>query len=716
MTVYSFSSAIAFIICLTLSAFVFFKRRESAQNRFFVFVTLLIGIWCLFPVVTHTITDQASALFWGRVIYLFALVVPAVFLNFILIAIGLNNEKVQRRIVKLAYILFFLFSIVSFNPLFINNIKHMREYAVVVPGPLYHLFVLFFGIMCLYAFYNLIMQYRLAEHSSKNRLRYLLVGFVIAYIGGILHFIPAYIGVEPIPHDILLVMYTLIIFYAIVRHNLMDIEVVIKKTLIFSVFFIVTFGVFVIVTLLTQQITDGKLLGLALSSMIIIITARPIENLLVRLTDKYLFQKKYDYQHVIEIFLDDVITEMNLNKIISRTLELFDKTLRPVNPLIFVRNGVKDRLVAHSSAGEVINVIATMDSPLVEYLKRHKNIVSIEEKTAGDPDTAVVEEMKKNNAILAIPLMTRDDFIGFMLLGKKKSDMAYSTVDMSILNDLARTEAIALKNAEYIDELNALYAEKLQAKVKTELAAMADGMSHQFNNRFMVIAMALGYARNALTKISEGFSDAEKEKVNSCIESVSRAEKSAVTGGEIARGLLNFSRPDKVGFKMVNVAETVDQALQMVEYKHPDFSRLEKIKTIQPGIPLTWANLTYIQEMYFIVFDNAYDAIQSKLLDDPDFKGKIDVSVACEDDKKTVSITVKDNGIGMTSDILEKVKEAIPYVTTKVSSGKSGYGAGVHILKRLVEFHKGRIDYETLYGEGTAVKISMPVCDEPQSA
>jgi len=70
--------------------------------------------------------------------------------------------------------------------------------------------------------------------------------------------------------------------------------------------------------------------------------------------------------------------------------------------------------------------------------------------------------------------------------------------------------------------------------------------------------------------------------------------------------------------------------------------------------------------------------------------------------------------MGMTSETLDKVKQAVPYFTTKASSGKSGYGAGTQVLRRLIDFHGGRIMYDSEYNKGTAITIFMPITDRPK--
>jgi len=66
-------------------------------------------------------------------------------------------------------------------------------------------------------------------------------------------------------------------------------------------------------------------------------------------------------------------------------------------------------------------------------------------------------------------------------------------------------------------------------------------------------------------------------------------------------------------------------------------------------------------------------------------------------------IIIKDNGIGMDSESLEKVTEM--FFTTK----KKGTGLGVSLSKEIVELHGGKLEYESSLGKGTKVTITLPM-------
>ena len=69
----------------------------------------------------------------------------------------------------------------------------------------------------------------------------------------------------------------------------------------------------------------------------------------------------------------------------------------------------------------------------------------------------------------------------------------------------------------------------------------------------------------------------------------------------------------------------------------------------------------------------------------------------------TLFIIVKDNGIGMDKETLDKIK--VPFYTTKAN----GTGLGVSLSKEIIEAHSGHLSYTSIQDKKTIAKIVLPV-------
>ena len=72
-----------------------------------------------------------------------------------------------------------------------------------------------------------------------------------------------------------------------------------------------------------------------------------------------------------------------------------------------------------------------------------------------------------------------------------------------------------------------------------------------------------------------------------------------------------------------------------------------------------------------------------------------------ESDNKLL-ININDDGIGISKEIMDKIYE--PFYTTK----RSGTGLGVSLSKEIINAHNGNIEYSSVEGNGTEVKIILP--------
>ena len=88
---------------------------------------------------------------------------------------------------------------------------------------------------------------------------------------------------------------------------------------------------------------------------------------------------------------------------------------------------------------------------------------------------------------------------------------------------------------------------------------------------------------------------------------------------------------------------------------------------------------------------------------------KSSVSVSPENDstkRQFISVTVRDNGIGMSSDNLTKIFN--PFFTTK----DKGTGLGLAISHNIIKAHQGTIDAVSEEGKGTSFTVKIPCWDE----
>ncbi|MBN1763039.1 MAG: PAS domain S-box protein [Methanomicrobia archaeon] len=235
------------------------------------------------------------------------------------------------------------------------------------------------------------------------------------------------------------------------------------------------------------------------------------------------------------------------------------------------------------------------------------------------------------------------------------------------------------------DEERERLLSELEAK-NTELERFTYTVSHDLSSPLFAI-------RGFTSLMREDLEQSETENLNSHLE---RIETAAVKMEHFLRDTLQLSRIGRVTNPPEDVpfGEIVEDALEQTS---GELKANNVAVSIAEDFPTVHVDLVRIAEVLvnFITNSIKYRG------DQPQPKIEIGYRV---DDKGTVFF-VKDNGIGIDKSAHEKVFELF----YRVDTGGEGTGAGLAIVKRIVEVHGGRIWIESETGKGCTVCFTLPV-------
>ncbi len=155
----------------------------------------------------------------------------------------------------------------------------------------------------------------------------------------------------------------------------------------------------------------------------------------------------------------------------------------------------------------------------------------------------------------------------------------------------------------------------------------------------------------------------------------------------------SFARMPKPVFRPEPVLDITRQALFMQEVAHPAI-RFELDAPETP--PLLVCDRRQIAQALTNLLKNAAEAVAARQEKEP-IDGCVRLSMDVGTD--TLSISVTDNGIGLPSDLRDRLTE--PYVTTRAR----GTGLGLAIVKKIVEEHAGTLDLTDAPGGGTVASM-----------
>jgi CheY-like chemotaxis protein/anti-sigma regulatory factor (Ser/Thr protein kinase) len=173
--------------------------------------------------------------------------------------------------------------------------------------------------------------------------------------------------------------------------------------------------------------------------------------------------------------------------------------------------------------------------------------------------------------------------------------------------------------------------------------------------------------------------------------------------------LLAFSRRQMYEPRIIEINPVIQHLEKMVERIIGEDIKIEK--NLSGNLPAIKADPAQIEQIIMNLIVNASDAIRDNR--NPNSK-TITLETALQkaeeetDKPDYVTITVKDTGIGFPEEIKDKVFE--PFFTTK-EQGR-GTGLGLSTVYGIVKQNKANIEINSVYGNGSEIKICWPVCSE----
>ncbi|MGB9810083.1 MAG: sensor histidine kinase, partial [Caldanaerobacter sp.] len=84
------------------------------------------------------------------------------------------------------------------------------------------------------------------------------------------------------------------------------------------------------------------------------------------------------------------------------------------------------------------------------------------------------------------------------------------------------------------------------------------------------------------------------------------------------------------------------------------------------------------------------------------------VIVGLYEDEEKVYLTISDNGIGISDEVLPKIFDRFARGDTARSKKSGGFGLGLAIAKEIIDMHEGRVNVKSKVGEGTTFEIELP--------
>ncbi|MFA5337358.1 MAG: histidine kinase N-terminal 7TM domain-containing protein, partial [Candidatus Omnitrophota bacterium] len=291
-----------FVIALWIEAlaslffgiFILFKGKENF-HKIFALASFSIAWWSFSQIWFISCDKYLTALIWARISSIGVFFIPTFFLHFTISFLQIKNKS---WLIRLAYLTSLFFGGLCATKYMVMNVapKFYVKYFI-VPGIAFHFGGIFFLICIFYSFWKLLEAYRSSSGKKRNQLKYLLWATFFGHAAGMFNFLIDYnINIPIVPFLTYLGSFWIgIATYAILRHRLFDISVVIKRTAVYSVLVtLITISYFILIYIVESSFrgfVGYKSISLTIGFLVVFtLLFQPLKNFIQSFIDKYFFK------------------------------------------------------------------------------------------------------------------------------------------------------------------------------------------------------------------------------------------------------------------------------------------------------------------------------------------------------------------------------------------------------------------------------------------
>ena len=265
-------------------------------------------------------------------------------------------------------------------------------------------------------------------------------------------------------------LYPLSIGYAILRYQLFDIRVVVRKGLVYSLLTATLTAVFLLLSLLTGYLFQGltgrqSFLVALLPALFVAVLFQPARGRIQTFVDRAFFRREVEVRQTLTAFSRGLSTLRERGEVVRLVLDTVTETLGAGGAALWLLDDGQYRpTVSSQKVGETSEVSETSEvwllpaeGELAAWLAQERCPLLL----IPDDRSPQAEDLRRAGATLAVPFLAGEQLLGILTLGEKGSGDLYTQEDLELLTTLAHSATLALENARLHEERMAILRQQL---------------------------------------------------------------------------------------------------------------------------------------------------------------------------------------------------------------------------------------------------------------
>jgi two-component system, NtrC family, sensor kinase len=479
------------VFSLLVGASVRLRRPDHQATLHFFWLTV-----AFFGVMAFSFTSKLDALdwtfYWGDLTA--QLLLPPLFLHFALVFPDRPDAWVRsdtgRSLVNAFYLPALLLGGVQVAGV-INGARHgevltrVSDYVQVAQ-------LVYLAITLVAGLVIMVRALRMVHSvTARRQLRWIVWGTALGSLPFVFGYaLPFVFGLEPLRgfeySALLLGLIPLAFASAIVRYRLMDVEVIIKRALVyaaalaaFAAGYAILLRIAGAVFLRDADQKQNPIIAL-LATFVVVLLSRPVKNAIQTGLDRVYYRDRYDYRRALVGFARDLNSDLDLQRLSERLVHRVTETLVVDRMALMLApvSGLGDFVtISHAGFPDAPPPLSPGSEVATRLMAGHT--LTLDEILAlRRLDMREVDFWREAGIHYFVPCVSKEGTIAVMALGRKSTTEPLSSEDMALLSAVAAQAATALENGRLYRQLRtkAEELERMRQFSENILESLNDGL------------------------------------------------------------------------------------------------------------------------------------------------------------------------------------------------------------------------------------------------
>ncbi len=385
---------------------------------------------------------------------------------------------------------------------------------------------------------------------------------------------------------------------------------------------------------------------------------------------------------------------LDIDQLLERIMELIFEWVEADRGCVMLIDRDTDRLipkVRRDRSDETFENKLEISQTILDYVRgKQEGVLTSNAREDERWDMAASIVKLGVREAICVPMQGRYDMVGIIYIdtftapgvllqqpGKNK----FSEEHLKLMVAIGHQAALAVEDTSY-------YSAMMQAERLAAVGQTIAGLSHHIKNILQGI-------RGGSYLIEEGLKSDDAEVTRKGWGIVDRNQERI---SKLVMDMLTFSKERQPDVVPSNINDVVRDVAELMESRPCELG-VDLTVELDESIPQLSFDPEGLHRAILNVVTNAIDACNETESE----RGAVSISTALNQDEETLSIAIRDNGIGIDAAAIEKI-----FTVFESDKGNRGTGLGLPVSKKIVQEHSGDIVVESAPSRGSVFTITIP--------